>query len=57
MTILSKREAAQSLRVSERTIDNYRKRGIIKSISAGPGTKFVRFNAEDVKNIFKPKAN
>jgi predicted site-specific integrase-resolvase len=55
--LLTKKEAAQMLKVKPCSIDSYRKKGMLKSLSAGPGTRSIRFEAEEVKRLFTPQQN
>ena len=45
--LLSKREAAELLGVSERTVDNYRSAGRLRAVKIGPGA--VRFDPCDLR--------
>lgn len=50
-----KREAAEALRVSLPTIENYIKKGLLTPLyPAGEPGLAVRFSAEQVENFFRP---
>jgi excisionase family DNA binding protein len=48
--LLTKREVSQRLRVSERTVDRWRRLGLIGAVQPLPGGA-VRFRREDVEQL------
>lgn len=55
MELLTKKEAAELLKVTERTIDNYVAQGmLIAYYPGGAGGKTVRFKRAEVENFFQP---
>lgn len=50
--LISRKQAAQQLGVSTRTLMNYEKRGLIQKMSVLPGSR-VRYHEETIKNLFK----
>lgn len=55
MELVTKKEAAEFLRVTERTVDNYVIQGLLTAYyPGGIAAKTVRFRLEDLKNFFKP---
>lgn len=55
MELLTKKEAAEILKVTERTIDNYVAQGILQAYyPGGTGGKAVRFKRAEIENFFQP---
>lgn len=55
MELLTKKEAAEKLKISKRTIERWAKRGILKPLTPGSNTRAVRFSQEDLEKIFKSR--
>jgi excisionase family DNA binding protein len=53
--LLTKREAAERLRISERTIDRWRQIGLIRAVQPLRGGA-VRYRVEDVERLEEPEA-
>ncbi len=53
--LITKKEAAKRLGVSVRTLENWQKKKVINALRAGDATRSVRFDANDIDQLFKPK--
>lgn len=53
LRLMTKKEVALFLKVTEQTVDNYVRRGKLLPLRA-ESSNLVRFNADDVEKIFAP---
>ena len=55
MNLLTRRKAAEMLKVNVATIDNWAKRKIITPLRANDNLRTVRFSEQEIKQLFKNK--
>lgn len=54
---LTRKQVAEKLQITTKTVDNYCRRGLIRKLKADKGTRAVRFDADDLKKVFKHLKN
>ena len=53
MQLLTKKQAAEKLKISKRTIERWAKKGILKPLKASEDTRTVRDIESEVDNVFR----
>lgn len=51
--LLTKKQVAERLQVTQKTVDNYSKKGLITKLKAGNNTRAARFRMSEVEKVFK----
>lgn len=54
MSLLTKKQTAEQLQVSCKTVDRIAKRGVLTKLKVAAGMRSVRFDEAEVKKVFKP---
>lgn len=55
-SLLTTKEAAEELRISTRTLYEWRIKGKVAARGAGPGTRAKRYDFKEIKKVFKKDA-